>query len=121
MNSDKTRIDQLHEHYDHTDQAAALADATLESATAPVLVSTSIRLPQSLMDAVRTRAAAAGIPATTPHAGLDHRPHPRPGQHRAGRLRCRYRATHRQSRPPHRKLTLNARPAAGAGQIVDHG
>lgn len=64
MNSDKTRIDQLHEHYDHTDQAAALADATLESATAPVLVSTSIRLPQSLMDAVRTR-AAAGIPATT--------------------------------------------------------
>jgi hypothetical protein len=30
-----------------------------------VLVSTSIRLPKSLMDAVRSRAAAVGIPATT--------------------------------------------------------
>ncbi len=65
MSTDTTPMDELREHYDHTDQAAALAEATHETATGPVLVSTSIRLPKSLMDAVRTRAAAAGIPATT--------------------------------------------------------
>jgi predicted DNA binding CopG/RHH family protein len=62
---DTTTLDELREHYDHTDQAAALADATHETATGPVLVSTSIRLPKTLMDAVRARAAAAGVPATT--------------------------------------------------------
>lgn len=30
-----------------------------------MLVSTSIRLPKTLMDAVRARAVAAGVPATT--------------------------------------------------------
>lgn len=65
MSTDTTQIDQLREHYDHTDQAAALAEAIHQTATGPVLVSTSIRLPKSLMDAVRTRATAAGIPATT--------------------------------------------------------
>jgi hypothetical protein len=59
-----TPMDELREHYDHTDQAAALAEASHEAATGPVLVSTSIRLPRTLLDAVRTR-AAAGIPATT--------------------------------------------------------
>jgi predicted DNA binding CopG/RHH family protein len=65
MSTHPTPMDELREHYDHTDQAAALAEATRETATGPVLVSTSIRLPKTLMDAVRTRAAAAGIPATT--------------------------------------------------------
>jgi predicted DNA binding CopG/RHH family protein len=58
-------MDELREHYDHTDQSAALADATHQTATGPLLVSTSIRLPKALMDAVRARAAAAGVPATT--------------------------------------------------------
>lgn len=65
MSTDTTPQDELREHYDHTDQAAALADAVHQTAAAPVLVSTSIRLPKTLMDAVRARAAAAGIPATT--------------------------------------------------------
>lgn len=65
MSSDPTSIDQLREHYDHTDQTEALRTAAPESATGPVLVSTSIRLPKPLMDAVRAAAATAGIPATT--------------------------------------------------------
>ena len=65
MSTDMTPLDELRAHYDHADQAAALADATQETGTGPVLVSTSIRLPKTLMDAVRARAAAAGIPATT--------------------------------------------------------
>lgn len=65
MSTDTTPMDNLREHYDHTDQTTALAEATHETATEPVLVSTSIRLPKSLMDAVRVRATAAGIPATT--------------------------------------------------------
>ena len=65
MDTSRTPIDELRQHYDHSDQTAALAEANYETATGPVLVSTSIRLPKSLMDAVRTRAAAAGIPATT--------------------------------------------------------
>ncbi len=65
MSTDKTPMDELRAHYDHTDQTAALTDAAHETATGPVLVSTSIRLPKSLMDAVRARAAAAGIPVTT--------------------------------------------------------
>lgn len=55
----------LRSYYDQTDQAATLADATYETGSGEVLVSTSIRLPKSLMDAVRARAAAAGVPATT--------------------------------------------------------
>ena len=65
MSTDTTSLDELREHYDHTDQAAALADAIHGTAAAPVLVSTSIRLPKTLMDAVRARASAAGVPATT--------------------------------------------------------
>ena len=64
MHNEITSMDELREHYDHTDQTAALTEATHEASTGPVLVSTSIRLPKSLMDAVRA-AAAAGIPATT--------------------------------------------------------
>jgi predicted DNA binding CopG/RHH family protein len=65
MSTEPAPMNELREHYDHTDQAAALAEATQESGTGEVLVSTSIRLPKSLMDAVRARAAAAGVPATT--------------------------------------------------------
>jgi predicted DNA binding CopG/RHH family protein len=65
MSTDTTPVDELREHYDTTDQAAALAEATHETTTGPILVSTSIRLPKTLMDAVRARAAAAGVPATT--------------------------------------------------------
>ena len=65
MSTRKTSMDELREHYDRTDQTAALAEATYETTTEPVLISTSIRLPKSLMDAVRIRAAAAGVPATT--------------------------------------------------------
>lgn len=64
MSNDPTGMSELREYYDHTDQAAALAEATHEIATGPVLVSTPIRLPKALMDAVRVRATAAGIPAT---------------------------------------------------------
>lgn len=55
----------LRDYYDETDQSAALAEATNDSTVGEVLVSTSIRLPKSLMDAVRDRAAALGVPATT--------------------------------------------------------
>ena len=65
MTTKKTPMDDLRDYYDHSDQTAALADAVHETGTGEVLVSTSIRLPKTLMDAVRARAAAAGIPATT--------------------------------------------------------
>jgi predicted DNA binding CopG/RHH family protein len=64
MNQDK--IDRLRDHYDTTDVAGHFADATLQTDTASeVLVSSSIRLPQSLMSQVRAQAAELGIPATT--------------------------------------------------------
>ena len=64
MNQDK--IDQLRDHYDTTDVAEHFTDATLRTNKASeVLVSTSIRLPQSLMNEVRAQAAELGIPATT--------------------------------------------------------
>lgn len=62
---DQHKIDELREHYDTTDVAAHFQDAALETqAAAEVLVSTSIRLPQSLVNQVREQAAALGIPAT---------------------------------------------------------
>jgi predicted DNA binding CopG/RHH family protein len=64
MNQEK--IDQLREHYDTTDVAEHFTDAPLRTDKASeVLVSTSIRLPQSLMNQVRAQAAELGIPATT--------------------------------------------------------
>lgn len=63
---DQRKIDELRDYYDNTDVAAHFQDATLDThATDEVLVSTSIRLPQSLVDQVRGQAAALGIPATT--------------------------------------------------------
>lgn len=64
----KTKLDELREHYDNTDMSEAIERATLDDRTTPtdeVMVSTSIRLPGSLMRRVRERAAEAGIPATT--------------------------------------------------------
>jgi predicted DNA binding CopG/RHH family protein len=63
---DKDKIAELREHYDNTDVAEHFTDATVETQVADeVLVSTSIRLPQSLVNQVREQAAALGIPATT--------------------------------------------------------
>jgi len=63
---DQDKIDQLRDYYDATDVAEHFKDATLQTERADeVLVSTSIRLPQSLMNHVRTQAAELGIPATT--------------------------------------------------------
>lgn len=64
-----TSTNELRDYYDATDQSAALAAAEHESGgdvgAGEVLVSTSIRLPKSLMDQVRVRADHAGVPATT--------------------------------------------------------
>jgi predicted DNA binding CopG/RHH family protein len=65
MTGKKKSMEKLRKHYDSTDQSSAVAEATREADTGEVLVSTSIRLPKSLMDAVRDRAADAGVPATT--------------------------------------------------------
>ena len=63
---DQDKIDQLRDYYDTTDVAEHFTDATLRTDKASeVLVSTSIRLPQSLMNQVRSQAAELGIPATT--------------------------------------------------------
>lgn len=62
---DQHKIDELREHYDTTDVAAHFQDATLTTQTADeILVSTSIRLPQSLVNQVRAQATALGVPAT---------------------------------------------------------
>src|SRR6516162_9394163 len=64
MNQDK--LNELRDYYDNTDVANEFTDAAMETHTTDeVMVSTSIRLPQSLVDKVRTQAAALGIPATT--------------------------------------------------------
>lgn len=58
-------IDALRAHYDNTDVAGHFEDATIDSTAADeVLVSTSIRLPQSLVNQVREQAAEFGIGAT---------------------------------------------------------
>ncbi|MGQ0626001.1 MAG: hypothetical protein ACT4PP_15315 [Sporichthyaceae bacterium] len=63
---DKKKLTELREHYDNNEVAENCADATLETQQADeILVSTSIRLPQSLVNQVREQAAALGIPATT--------------------------------------------------------
>jgi CopG antitoxin of type II toxin-antitoxin system len=63
MNSDE--LDALRDYYDKTDVASEFADAELDTrATGEVMVSTSIRLPQPLVNKVRIQAAALGIPAT---------------------------------------------------------
>jgi predicted DNA binding CopG/RHH family protein len=62
----KDELDELRDDYDNTDVADEFADAQLDTRMADeVMVSTSIRLPRSLVDKVRAQADAAGIPATT--------------------------------------------------------
>lgn len=62
---DQHKIDELREYYDNTDASAHFHDASVEDQAADeILVSTSIRLPQSLVNRVREQAAALGIPAT---------------------------------------------------------
>jgi len=66
MIMDQHKIDQLRDYYDTTDVAEHFTDATLQTDKATeVLVSSSIRLPQSLMNQVRAQAAELGVPATT--------------------------------------------------------
>jgi hypothetical protein len=63
---DNDNLNELRDYYDKTDVAGEFGDAELDTRTADeVMVSTSIRLPQSLVDKVREHAAALGIPATT--------------------------------------------------------
>ena len=63
---DQDKIDQLRDYYDTTDVAEHFTAAPLRTETASeVLVSTSIRLPQSLMNQVRAQATELGLPATT--------------------------------------------------------
>jgi hypothetical protein len=64
---DKSKLEELRDFYDTTDTAGSVERATWdERVVGPdeVMVSTSIRLPRSLMQRVRERAAAAGVPAT---------------------------------------------------------
>ena len=62
---DQNKINELREYYDNTDVAEHFREAELDTRTpSEVLVSTSIRLPQSLVDKVREQAADLGIPAT---------------------------------------------------------
>ena len=63
---DQDKLDRLRDYYDTTDVAEHFTDVTLRTDKATeVLVSSSIRLPQSLMNQVRAQAAELGIPATT--------------------------------------------------------
>jgi predicted DNA binding CopG/RHH family protein len=64
MNGDK--LEELRNYYDQTSLPESVERAQRDDrVTDEVMVSTSIRLPRSLMQQVRERAAAAGIPATT--------------------------------------------------------
>lgn len=66
MRMDNDELNELRDYYHNTDVASEFADAELDTRTTDeVMVSTSIRLPQSLVDKVRTQAAALGIPAST--------------------------------------------------------
>lgn len=65
MTNDK--LTELRDHYDNTDMTDALRTATRNDHTLDpdeIMVSTSIRLPRSLMQRVREHAERAGVPAT---------------------------------------------------------
>lgn len=63
---DQTKIDELRDYYDKTDVTEHFQDATLDTETTnEILVSSSIRLPRSLVNQIREQAAALGVPATT--------------------------------------------------------
>jgi predicted DNA binding CopG/RHH family protein len=64
MNGDK--FEELRSYYEETSLPESVERAQRDDrVTDEVMVSTSIRLPRSLMQQVRERAAAAGVPATT--------------------------------------------------------
>jgi predicted DNA binding CopG/RHH family protein len=64
MSGDK--FEELRGYYDQTSLPESVERAQRDDrVTDEVMVSTSIRLPQSLMRQIRERAAAAGVPATT--------------------------------------------------------
>jgi len=66
MTMKKKELDELREHYDNTSLPESVDRSTLDDRIADeVMVSTSIRLPRSLMQQVRRQAEAAGMPATT--------------------------------------------------------
>jgi predicted DNA-binding protein len=65
MNKDK--LDQLRDYYQTTDTSTEVRHARRDERTISpdeAMVSTSIRLPRSLMQRVRERAAHAGVPAS---------------------------------------------------------
>lgn len=63
---DSNKLDELREYYDSTSLPESVERAVRDDRVADeVMVSTSIRLPRSLMQQVRQRAHAAGVPATT--------------------------------------------------------
>lgn len=63
---DRSELEELRDYYDTTGLPESVERSRYEdSRTDEVMVSTSIRLPRSLMQQVRERAAAAGVPATT--------------------------------------------------------
>ena len=62
----KEELDELREYYDNTSLPESVERSIRDDRiTDEVMVSTSIRLPRSLMQQVRQHAEAAGIPATT--------------------------------------------------------
>ncbi len=64
MNKDK--LEELRGYYDGTSLPESVERAERDDrVTDEVMVSTSIRLPRSLMQQVRERAKATGVPATT--------------------------------------------------------
>jgi predicted DNA binding CopG/RHH family protein len=65
MTMKKEELDELREHYDNTSLPESVDRSTPDDRTVEVMVSTSIRLPRSLMQQVRRQAEAAGMPATT--------------------------------------------------------
>jgi hypothetical protein len=63
---DNKKLDELRRYYDETNQADEIAASERDDRVYDeVMVSTSIRLPRSLMLQIRQRAEAAGVPATT--------------------------------------------------------
>jgi hypothetical protein len=63
---DKDKLEELREYYDNASLPESVDRAVLDKRVADeVMVSTSIRLPRSLMREVRQRAEASGVPATT--------------------------------------------------------
>jgi hypothetical protein len=65
MTMKKEELGELREHYDNTSLPESVDRSTPDDRTVEVMVSTSIRLPRSLMQQVRRQAEAAGMPATT--------------------------------------------------------